>query len=235
MKGSLINKMPGTDDRNLPACGLSIPYMLTHPGKLRLWAASSASGTSGTMSTLWTGTCWSWRGRTETRTGPLRRSSRRSTPFGVAYRSCGSWTSPGRALSGIPGRRQPGQYHCVPPQGQEGEHPADSVQLLSCGPAIPPRAHGGYLYLPVQHRLTRLRWTGGGDAGPVKSQVYRVPRPGAGHHCSCPHERRHLQVHPQVPVAGKKPPKPRPRLQSPTRQPRRPPCKAPRNPDAFSS
>lgn len=80
---------------------------------------------------------------------------------------------------------------------------------------------------------------GRGDAGPVKSQYIEChgreqaitlslpPMSAAIYKCTR-----------KFPSRRKKPPKPRPRLQSPTRQPRRPPKRppaSPRNPDAFSS
>lgn len=62
---------------------------------------------------------------------------------------------------------------------------------------------------------------GQGDAGPVKSQYIECHGREQAITLSLPHERRHLQVHPKVPVRRKNR-QPRPRLQSPTRQPRRP-------------
>ena len=102
MKGSFLGKMPGDNPEKFAGVRAFYTYMLTQPicsptpaRSSPSWGPRSASGTSGTTSTPWTGTCCS--------TSPTKSStpsSRRPTPSTWPSPPCGSRTTPGRASSG---------------------------------------------------------------------------------------------------------------------------------------
>ncbi len=203
MKGPSSTRWPEQDEEKFAGVRAFYTYMLTHPGKkLLMRAASSASGTCGTMCPLWTGTCCGWRGRTESATGPLRRSSggqRLSTGPPGAVGAGLSW----EALSDR-GRRQPANTIAFLVKVKKG-----STLVTVCN--FSPVDRTGYTIgvptavpIPACHSATPPSADGPGRCRGRSRAIYRVPRPGAGHHRPLPPIAPPSTSAPQVPVPPEK-------------------------------
>ena len=93
--------MPGTDEEKFAGVRAFYTYMLTHPGKKLLMMGSEF----GQWNEWHYEHSLDWHllelvGEDGDRHRALKAFFQRSTPSTWPIRSCGSWTSPGRALSG---------------------------------------------------------------------------------------------------------------------------------------
>ena len=205
MKGSLINKMPGTDEEKFAGVRAFYTYMLHHPGRSSLLMGSEF----GQWNEWHYEHSLDWHlleleGEDGDRHRALKAFFQAVNAFYLAHPELWELDFSWEGFEWI--EADDNQANTIAFLRRNKEGTLVTVALSLWVPAIlsacPRRKR---CYLPVQHRRPRLRRTGPGRCRAGQEPVYRVPRPGAGHHSvPAPHERRHLQVHPQVPVPPEK-------------------------------
>ena len=205
MKGSLINKMPGTDEEKFAGVRAFYTYMLTHPGKKLLMMGSEF----GQWNEWHYEHSLDWHlleleGEDGDRHRALKAFFQAVNAFYLAHPELWELDFSWEGFEWIEADDNQANTIAFLRKDKKG-----STLVTVCN--FSPVDRTGYtIGVPTAGTYTCLFSTddpafGGLGRGDGQEPVYRVSRPGAGHHSvPAPHERRHLQVHPQVPVPPEK-------------------------------